>query len=198
MTTTVSRGSGPGNRWILPVILVLIIAAIVVGAILWATLRKSASGPTPTPRVVVVSPGATAGGATASTTARTGSTPLPGASPVPTVPGLILGMITHPPSKVAAAQRGADAGNSSYTFRLNPRQVLQTALPTYGFHGFSVVSPPASPSPTPRVGADHRNVIWYVVSYQSHDYTVAVAQPAKQGATGVWFIVTILPGSHAP
>jgi hypothetical protein len=73
-------------------------------------------------------------------------------------------------------------------------------LPTYGFTGgFTITSPASpSPSPTPHVGTDNRNVIRFLVSYKGQTYTVAVAQPGVQGQKGVWVVVTILKGSHIP
>lgn len=220
MSTVVEHTSGPRNRWVLPLLLVLLIAAVILGVIFGPRLAKRlSSSPTATARVVVVtnSPtvevgtavvtatGTTSGGKSGSTAVaggtsggRTGSTPLPGATPVPTKPGLVLGMITHPASDVNAAQAGADRKDPAYTFRLDPRQVVEQTLPKQGFKSFTIVSPAASPSPTPHVATDGRAVVKFVVQYQGEDYTVAVAQPAKQGPSGVWYIVTVLSGRHLP
>jgi hypothetical protein len=202
MTTVVDHTSGPRNRWVLPLLLALIIVAIILGAIFIPKLTKSSASPTATSQVVVVTGQATAGVVTAVVTATTtgalgtGSTPLPGASPVPTQPGLTLGMITHPMRDVTAAQAGVDRKDPAFMFRLDPRQVVMQTLPKEGFSNFTIVEPVASPSPTPHVGVDHRMVIRFVVSYQGKEFTVAVAQPGRQGATGVWFIVTVLKGRH--
>lgn len=210
--STVSQSSGPGSRWWLAVLLALIIIGVIAGAILIPRLTKANSKPTATARVVVVTssptPGSpratvlvTATGTTGGTPAsKSGSTPLPGATAVPTVSGLKLGMITRPMSVVNNDQAQANKGNPAYTYYLDPRQVVTKNLPTYGFTGgFTITSPAsASPSPTPHVGADHRNVIRFLVSYQGQTYTVAVAQPGVQGQKGIWVIVTILKGSHIP
>jgi len=203
VSNVVEHTSGPGNRWVLPLLLVVIIAAVILGAILIPRLTKSSASPTATAKVVVVTQSPTAGAVTAVVTATgtsggsgTGSTPLPGASPVPTKSGLVLGMITHPASLVNAAQAGVNRKDPAYMFRLNPRQVVMQTLPKEGFATFSIVSPAPSPSPTPHMGVDNRPVIRFIVSYQGQEYTVAVAQPAKQGPTGVWFIVTVLTGRH--
>jgi hypothetical protein len=205
VSTVVEHSSGPGNRWVLPVLLALIIAAIILGAIFIPRLTKSSASPTATARVVVVTGSPTAGATTPVATAtgttssvHGGSTPLPGATAVPTVPGLVLGMITHPSTEVSAAQSGADRKDPTYTFRLNPRQVVLQTLPREGFKSFSIASPAPSPSPTPHLGTDKRPVVKFIVSYQGADYTVSVAQPGKQGPGGVWFIVTVLPGQHLP
>jgi hypothetical protein len=210
--STVRQSSGPGSRWWLAVLLALIIIAVVAGAILIPRLTKSSSPkPTATARVVVVTqpptPGSpsvtvvvTATGTSGTPGAGSGSTPLPGASPVPTVTGLKLGMITRPMSVVNNDQTQVNRGNAAYTYYLDPRQVVMKNLPTYCFTGgFTITSPASpSPSPTPYVGADKRNVIRFLVSYQGQTYTVAVAQPGIQGQKGVWVIVTILKGRHIP
>lgn len=199
MSNTVEHRSS-ASRWILPILLALVIAAVVLGAIFLPRLRQSAASPTATARVVVVTSSPTAAVSTAivtETPSGTGSTPLPGATPVPTVQGLTLGMITHPSNIVAQVQSAADAHDPGAAYRLDPRQVLLQTLSNYGFHGFSIVSPAPSPTPTPKVGADKRNVVRFLISYKGKQYTVAVAQPAKQGKNGVWFIVTILPGHVA-
>jgi hypothetical protein len=210
--STVTQSSGPGGRWWLAVLLALIIIGVIAGAILVPRLTKANAKATATARVVVVTnsptPGSpkvtvvvTATGTTGGTPAAgSGSTALPGGTPVPTVTGLKLGMITRPMSVVNNDQAQASKGNSAYTYYLDPRQVVMKNLPAYGFTGgFTITSPASpSPSPTPHVGADHRNVIRFLVSYQGHTYTVAAAQPGVQGQKGIWVIVTILKGSHIP
>lgn len=206
--TTVRQSSGPGSRWWLAILLAVIIIAVIAGAIFIPKLTKHASSPTATAQVVVVTGSPTPGSpnvtvvvtATATGGVKGGSTPLPGATPVPTVPGVKLGMITRPSSVVANDQAQANAGNSQFTYYLNPRQVVMKNMPDYGFKGgFTITSPASpSPSPTPHVGVDHRNVIRFLVSYQGQTYTVAVAQPGVQGSKGIWVIVTILKGSHIP
>jgi hypothetical protein len=191
MPTVVEHTSGPRNRWLLPVVLAVLIAAIVVGAIVVPRLTKSSASPTATARVIVVSPGS-------GTPAGTGSTPLPGASPVPTVPGLKLGMITHPQREVTQAQAAVDRNDPNYSWYLDPRSVVQHQLPSYGFTNFTIVSPAPSPSPTTYQGSVNRPIIKYVVNQNNQEYTVAVTQPGKQGAKGVWFVVTILKGRHLP
>lgn len=197
MSTVVEHTSGPRNRWLLPLLLALIIAAIILGAIFIPKLTKSAAKPTATVRVVVVTPSPGSGTVIATTTSSgTGSTPLPGATPVPTHVGLVLGMITHPQHDVTAAQAGANRHDPAYTFRLDPRKVVQLTLANEGFAAFQIVSPAPAPTPTPHLGVDKRPVIWFLISYQGQQYSVAVAQPAKHGPSGVWFIVTVLKGRH--
>jgi hypothetical protein len=208
MSTVVEHTSGPRNRWLLPILLAIVVAAIILGAIFIPKLVKSAAKPTATVRVVVVtsSPGAgtamptpsSGSGTVVATTSSsgTGSTPLPGATPVPTHVGLVLGMITHPQHDVTAAQAGANRHDPTYTFRLDPRKVVQLTLPNEGFAAFQIVSPAPAPTPTPHLGVDKRPVIWFLISYQGQQYSVAVAQPAKQGPSGIWFVVTVLKGRH--
>jgi hypothetical protein len=204
--STARQSSGPGSRWWLAVLLAVVVIAVIAGAILIPRLTKKNPKPTATPRVVVVTGTPTPGTAnatvivtaTATGGAASGSTPLPGATPVPTVTGLKLGMITRPASAVNYDQTQANQGNPKYTYYLNPRTVVMKNLPAYGFKGGFTITNPASPSPspTPHVGAAHRNVIRFLVSYQGQPYTVAVAQPGTQGPKGIWVIVTILKGSH--
>lgn len=118
-----------------------------------------------------------------------GSTPLPGATPVPRVPHLKLGMITHPLSAVQNDQRQVDAKNKKYLFYLLPGQVVLHTLPQYGFKPpINMVSPP---KPFPRYAG--RPVRKAVVKYSGKLYQVRVAQPGRQGSKGIWVIVTILP-----
>lgn len=206
--STVRQSSGPGSRWWLAILLAIVIIAVIAGAILIPRLTKHTAKPTATARVVVVTGTATPGSpkvtvvvtGTATGGSTGGSTPLPGATPVPTVTGVKLGMITRPASVVTNDQSQAGRGNPQYTYYLDPRQVVMKNLPDYGFTGgFTITSPAsASPSPTPHMGADHRNVVRFLVGYGGKTYTVAVAQPRIQGPKGIWVIVTILQGSHIP
>lgn len=195
-TTVVQESFWSRNRWLLPLLLALLIAIVVLGAIFGPRLVKSAAGSTPTPtatpQTVVVT--ATPGGTPGTPAAAGGSTPLPSATPVPTVPGLTLGEITTAAHIVTQAQSQANAGTGPMAYHVDPRKVVQTDLPHYGFtQPFQIVSPAqASPTPTPYTGADGRPLINFTVQYQGKRYKVTVAQPATRGPKGVWFIVTIL------
>lgn len=211
MPTEVQTRTGPRNPWLLPLILGLIIIAVILAFVFGSRIKSALSPtatpvqPTPTAKTVLVTatpapgaPTATPGVVPPSATPAGGkgaSTPLPHTTPVPTVPGLTLGMITRPLHRVYDVQHGADTKNPAYLYYLNPRQVVQNDLPHYGFtQGFAFLSPPPSPTPTPHMGADGRPVISFLISYQSKEYTVKVAQPGRTGPTGIWVIVTILPG----
>jgi hypothetical protein len=212
------RQSGPNrNRWMLPVILLVVIAAI-IAAVLIAKNRSSASSsptstPTPAPLptathgaktiVVTATPGGvtpTPGGPPTPTlvSVQGGSTPLPHATPVPTVVGLTLGEISRPQHEVQTIQSGANAGDSRYTYHLNPTRTVNVDLQAYGFKAglYQIVKPsPAGPTPTPQQSPGGRPVINYIVSYKGKQYAVAVAQVVKAGPKGIWVIVTILPSS---
>lgn len=205
MSDTVRTTSRP--PWLLPVILVVIIAIIILAVVFGPKITKSLSSPTSTPAVTTVPVTATPGGSTptsAGAAVPSTATPsssvgiskaLPGATPVPTVPGLQLGEITRPLHVVNTLQSNVDAGNSAYQSYLDPRKVVQNNLPAYGFtQVFEIVAPNPSPTPTPYSGASGRPVIKFVVQYQGHVYTVFVSQPGKTGPHGIWVIVTILPG----
>lgn len=193
-TTVVEQSFWSRNRWLLPLLLALLIAIIVLGAIFGPRLVKSATGstatPTPTTQTAVVT--ATPGGTPA---AAGGSTPLPSATPVPTVPGLTLGEIITAAHIVTQAQNQASAGTGPMAYHVDPRKVVQTDLPHYGFtQPFQIVSPAqATPTPTPYTGVDGRPIINFIVQYQGKRYKVSLAQPATRGPKGVWFIVTIVP-----
>jgi hypothetical protein len=204
--------------WMLPVILAILIILLVGGVVFGSKIKSAFNSPTATPaatqtpQVITATPApnttpapnATPGtanpAAPATATPSSGqgaSTPLPHSTLVPTVVGLTLGMITRPQSEVNAIQSGANGGNTKYTFYLDPRQVVQNTLPHYGFtQGVTIVSPNPSPSPTPHQGVDSsaRPLITFIVSYQSKEYTVVVAQPVQRGPKGIWVIITILPG----
>jgi hypothetical protein len=210
-TTTVQRRGGPPWKWLLPILLALLIAALVIVFAFGGKIKDAISGPTATPvvvtQVVVTStpaPGAIGtpgtpgpGGVVTTTPGPGGSTPLPGGTPIPTVVGLKLGMITHKAVDVAKIQSGADAGDPNFTFYLNPVTVVQKTLTNYGFTGgFTILSPAsAQPTPTPTAGADGRPLVLVKVSYQAKNYIVQVVQPGKHGPKGIWLIVSIL---HSP
>lgn len=230
MSTVDQRSFWVRNRWALPLLLALIIAAIVLGALFGPKLKDALASktatPTPTatasptstpqaPVTVVVTATPGPGGTPAPTTqapttqaatsncpvatpgvAGGASTPLPQATPVPTVAGLCLGMITRQQYKVQQAQTGADNKDPNFTYYLDPIQVVNRTLPTYGFKDpFQIVQPTrSSPSPTPFPGADGRPLVKAIVRYHNQLYTVQVAQPGVRGPKGIWLIVTILQG----
>jgi hypothetical protein len=203
------------NRWWLPVLLAILVAALVVGVVFGGRIKNALSSPTATPTPaptatplpsptttptpVPVGPGTPSptpivgGAATATPSGGSGeSTPLPGATPFPTVPGVRVGEVTRTQAQVNSIQAGANRKDPKYTYYLNPVLVVQKNLPFYGFtQPFQVVSPPVTPTPTPYVGELNRHVVKTVVSYQNRRFEVYVAQPGKQGPTGIWVIITI-------
>ena len=208
---------------ILVVLVLGIIAAFVLGPKLKSATSSTAT-PTPTATVaataqkivVTATPGgptatpagptATPGGPTATaasgapnpataTPGNGGSTPLPGATPQNTVPGIRTGEVTLSTTKVDTIQRAANRNDPSYTYYLDPTQVVQKNLAQYGFtQSFTIVSPAASPTPTPQTGVDGRPLVKFIVSYQGKEYTIQVVQPVQRGPKGIWFIATILTG----
>lgn len=115
-------------------------------------------------------------------------TPLPHATPVPSFPGLKLGMITRPMHVVTTIQTQANKGNKKYTWYRDPRQVIRRTLPQEGFKPpidlVSAVKPVRSYSGRPvRKGE---------VKYKNTLFQVYVAQPGTRGRKGIWVIVTIL------
>ncbi len=159
-------------------------------------------GPTATPAGPTVTPGGptatAASGAPNPATATPGnggSTPLPGATPQNTVAGIRLGPVTSTTTKVDNIQRAANRNDPNYTYYLDPTQVVQKTLAQYGFtQSFTIVSPAASPTPTPQTGVDGRPLVKFIVSYQGKEYTIQVVQPVQHGPKGIWVIVTILSG----
>src|SRR5579871_6021246 len=146
---SVQRRFGVRAPWLLPAILALIVIIIVLVFVFRSRINSATSSPTatPTPPPTATSTSSQSGtggnGTAIPATATPGpngaSTPLPHATPVPTVVGLTLGMITHPQHDVATIQQNTDAGNSSYTYYLDPRAVVQNTLPHYGFtRGFEI------------------------------------------------------------
>ncbi len=220
MSTTPRRSFTSRNPWVLPLILVVLVLGIIAAFVLGPKLKSATSStatPTPaatvaaTPQKVVVTatpggPTATPGGPTATavsgapnpataTPGNGGSTPLPGATPQNTVPGIRTGEITLSTTKVDNIQRAANRNDSNYTYYLDPTQVVQKNLAQYGFtQSFTIVSPAASPTPTPQTGVDGRPLVKFIVSYQGKEYTIQVVQPVQRGPKGIWFIATILNG----
>jgi hypothetical protein len=182
--------NGKARRlWLIPLIVGLIVGVLVgysarpatgVAAPGAAASSKCKTNSGPPPGSKHYTPGPKKGGVT----------PLPRATPVHPRPHLILGMITHPLRAVQTAQKGADSHNKAYTFYLVPSQVVLRTITKYGFKpsGVKLVSPP---KPFPRYAG--RPVRKAVVKYQNKLYQVRVAQPGRQGKTGIWLIVTILP-----
>lgn len=211
--TTVQRQSSPRGRWVIPVILAAIIVVVILAATLGPRIRNamnSTATPTATPQKVVVTattapgaaaaggPTATPGGPTATPGANGGSTPLPGTTPLPTVPGVHIGMVTRPQSKVTQIQTAASNNDPNYTFYLDPTKTLNKTLPAEGFtQGFTVVKPTAAnPTPTPYNGPDGRPLVKYYVRYQGQIFTVQVVQPRTRGPKGIWVIATIFQGQQ--
>lgn len=210
--TTVVDNPNSGRRWILPVVLALVILAIIAGAFFATHPHVFGSGATATPTATATAtavptatgiPTATAVPTTAPTgtpkpgptgTPRPGPTATPKPAPTSTVK---LGTISYPPAQLDAAQRNANAGNSSYTYYLNPFMVLQKSLPSYGFQGgFKVVSPaaPPQPTPTPFTGSNGLPQVKIRVQYQGKTYVVTLEQPRQKGPKGIWVISMIAPG----
>lgn len=222
--TTVQRQSSPRGRWVIPVILAAIIVVVILGATLGPRIKDAMSSKataTPTPQKIVVTatpapgavaangPTATPGGPTVTPqpagvppTATPGtngaSTPLPGTTPLPTVAGLHIGMVTRPQSRVTQIQTGANNNDPNYTFYLDPTKTLNKTLPAEGFtQGFTVVKPTtANPTPTPYNGPDGRPLVKYYVRYQGQIFTVQVVQPGIRGPKGIWVIATIFQGQQ--
>jgi hypothetical protein len=159
-------------------------------------------GPTPTPGGPTAAPGSAnvTPAALPSATASTSQgvvTPLPQATPVPTVVGVQLGLVSYPAHEVASLQAAVDRGDPHYAFYLNPVEVVQYDLPAFGFtKGFQITSPGASPTPTPYTSTDGRPAVKVVVSYQGQTYTAITGQPATRGAKGIWLILSILQGAQ--
>lgn len=220
--STVQRQSSPRGKWLIPIILVIVIALIVLGAVFGQRIKNAltaTSTPTATPQKVVVTatptpgaangPTATPGGptntpqpagvpATATPSSNGASTPLPSTTPLPTVVGLHIGMVTRPQSRVTQIQTGANNKDPNYTFYLDPTKTLNKTLPAEGFtQPFTVVKPTqANPTPTPYNGPDGRPLVKYLVRYQNQIYTVQVVQPGVRGPQGIWVIATIFKGQQ--
>ncbi|HLJ68632.1 MAG TPA: hypothetical protein VKX16_14850 [Chloroflexota bacterium] len=202
--TTVQRSGVPGGKWWLPVLLVLIIAAIVGGAYA-ATHRGSSHKATPTPTATSAPPTATGTPVPTATAVKGAAPPTATPKPSPTAaatstpaatptPTLTTGTISLPPdSQLQTIQQGANSGNTSYTYYLNPFQVVQRNLPRYGFTTVTIVSPTPQPSPTPYTGNSGLPEVQITVQYQGKRYLIVLDQPKQQGAKGIWEIVRIKP-----
>jgi hypothetical protein len=205
---------GMQPKWWLPILLVVLILAILGGAYA-ASHRGSASKATATPtrtptpaatatlaptatpaktkptataRVVVVTATAKPATATLTAPAATG-TPHPSATPTPTVR---TGTITHTQAELQRIQQGANDGDQNYTFYLDPFQVAQKTLPSYGFTTVNIISPPV-PTPTPYTGSSGLPEVQLTVQYQGKQYLIVLDQPVQQGPQGIWVIVRIKP-----
>jgi hypothetical protein len=210
-----------GNRrWILPLILALVIAGIILGVYFanhHSSSKNTAAGtstptaiPSPTPTLLPTAtapagktPGPTAtprAGAAAQATSTPGTAATSGTAPTPTprptsavTSSVKLGTFTYKPSVLRTIQQGADAGNASYTFYLDPFKVVRQLLPqNYGFTAGPVTiaspSPPPQPTPTPYTNAQGLPEIKVTVQYQGKRYLVVLDQPETKGPSGIWII----------
>ena len=187
-------------------LLVLVILAIVAGAYLVSHPHLFSSSPTSTPTATPQPTPAPTGtpipGPTGtpvpgpSATPRPGptGTPVAGPSATPATAAVRTGQITHPQSQIRYIQQQANAKNPQYTFYLNPVQVVQHNLPAYGFSGpVTIVSPPATPTPTAYTNQQGLPQVMVVVKYQGKTYDVFLDEPVQQGPQGIWVIITIRP-----
>lgn len=93
---------------------------------------------------------------------------------------------------VQKIQSGADAGNSQYTYYLDPIQAVNHNLSQYGFTHFTIVTPSQpSPSPTPTLDQLGRPLVTVIVQFNGKRYAISLVQPGKKGPGGIWMIVTI-------
>jgi hypothetical protein len=110
-----------------------------------------------------------------------------------------LGYIRRSRARIQQIQNGASTGRTGYKFYLDPIQVLDNTLPSYGFAGSWHIVQPHQPSPTPtvaprpyvtRLGIPAMKM---VVGYQEHTYEVVLEQLATKGRSGVWLIWRLGP-----
>jgi hypothetical protein len=222
-TTTVTESNpNPWKRWGLPLVLLLIILVIIGGAYyashphMFGTSATKTPTSTPTPQFTATPPasptatptlGPTATprpGPTGTSAAGPTGTPVPAkvtATPTtqstsPAAGGVQTGPISYPQSKVNHVQQAANRGDSSFTYYLDPTQVVMNDLPMFGFKGgFTVVSPQPAPQPTatPYTNTAGKMETQFNVKYQGKTYLIILDQPVQQGAKGIWLITTIKP-----
>jgi hypothetical protein len=152
--------------------------------------------PTPTPKLA-------SGGAAATSSPRPAPTatrkPAPSPTPKPTIAptsNVKLGTFTYKQSTLQTIQNGADSGDASYAFYLDPFKVVQKLLPrNYGFTAgpVTIVAPPQPPQATPTPYTDSQGLpaVKLSVQYQGKRYVVVLDQPETQGPTGIWVITQI-------
>jgi len=197
-------------KWWLPVLLVLLIAAIIAGAYI-ATHHGSSTKSTPTPTVSPTPP-ATATLPPTATPAKKGptatprvvvvtatpkpATPTPATTPTPAAtatPTLVTGNISIDQAADRKIQQGANQGNATDTLYLDPFQVVKQTLPKYGFKTVNIIAPTPVPSPTPYTGNSGLPEEQLTVQYQGKTYLIVLDQPVQQGPSGIWAIVRIKP-----
>lgn len=211
--TQIHRFTTSNQRWLLPLGLAILIAAIILGAYLATHHSSSASGkatatstakPAATATVVAgggkSTPGSTGTPRPGPTgTARPGPTGTPRAAPTITaVTSLKTGAITYPGAALTAIQAGAHAGNPTYTYYLDPFKVVQRDLAgKFGFTsgGITVISPPAPPQPTPTPYRNSQGLpqINITIQYAGKRYQIVLEGLQVPGGLHVWVIVRITP-----
>jgi hypothetical protein len=102
------------------------------------------------------------------------------------------GAISHPQAQILNIQRRANQKNPSYTFYLQPFQVVQHNLTAYGFKsGYTIVSPTPEPTATPYTNPQGLPETQITVQYSGKRYLVILEQPVQKGPSGIWVITTI-------
>lgn len=201
---TQSGGTG-GGRWWLPVLLALLILIIIGIAYAATHPHLFSSSPTATPTATATpmpAPTATPATTVVVVTATPGGpTPTPGgptATPAPTGSAagpLKTGVITHTTAEIDTIQRGANQNNATYTYYLDPFQVVQHNLSQYGFSGFTIAAPatPPAATPTPYTSQQNTPQVRIIVQDQGKQYGIFLDQPVQKGPKGIWVIIAIRP-----
>lgn len=136
-------------------------------------------------------------------TAAISPSPAPTAAPSPTarprvtpVPHVRTGGITYILSRLQAIQAVADRGDPRFLYARDPVKVTLHDLPRYGFRGapIAVVSPnPPEPAPTAHVNEHGLPETDVVVRFRGRKYWIVLDQFVRQGAGGIWSVMTITP-----
>jgi hypothetical protein len=94
---------------------------------------------------------------------------------------------------LTAIQQGVSSNDPSFAYYQNPVKVAQNDLTIFGFpSSVPVLSPAATPTPTPYTGNSGLPEVQVTVQYQGKRYLIVLDQKDLQGAKA-WLIVRIKP-----
>lgn len=106
------------------------------------------------------------------------------------------GAVTYDLSILRGLQVAADRRDPKYTYLLDPVAAVRGDLPKLGFgpDPVSILSPaPPAPSPTAHPGEDGQPETDVIVSYRGRRYWIVLNQFVRQGAAGIWSVITVTP-----
>ena len=105
--------------------------------------------------------------------------------------------VTYPLDQIRGIQDAVDRRDPGYLYYLDPVAVTKRDLPRHGFNDgpIGVLMPPPGPRPTMTPHANEHNIpeVDTIVRYAGRQYWIVLDQLVREGAGGIWLIITITP-----